>query len=111
MHRIPFLNVYGQISEMYISLKKNSTESFKKSGHWPIFLRTIGLPLSDRIFTERQRNRLARGSSQAAFKLQVHCDRLSKEASVLITAKDERTRALMGKMLGKFAMVKRVVQK
>jgi hypothetical protein len=38
-------------------------------GEWPLFLRTVAIPLSDSVFVERQINTLARGSSLLSFRL------------------------------------------
>jgi len=67
---VPFLNVYGQISEAYLELKKQSKANLKQSLLWPLYLKTVGLPLSDAVFVERQRDRLVRASSQIAFRLE-----------------------------------------
>lgn len=69
MSCIPLLNVYGQISEMYIKLKKRASVMEEGSDIWPLFLKTVGLPLSDGVFVERQQNRLARGASSLASNL------------------------------------------
>lgn len=37
--------------------------------NWPLLLKTIGLPSSDGVFVERQRNRLTRGAAGLAYKL------------------------------------------
>jgi hypothetical protein len=67
--RIPILNVYGQITEMYTQIRKDAKQSLKSPEIWPLMLKTVGLPLSDRAFVERQKTRLARGSSSIAHKL------------------------------------------
>jgi len=67
---VPLLNVYGQISEAYLELKKKADINLARSIKWPLYLKTVGLPLSDGVFVERQRDRLVRATSQIAFKLE-----------------------------------------
>lgn len=88
---VPFLNVYGQVSEMYITLKKSANKHISKTPFWPLFLRTVGLPLSDRAFVERQKNRLARGASSIAFTLAKEADQIQKLNETL-NMKDETTK-------------------
>jgi len=51
---IPILNVYGQIEEEYMKVSKEAylIDTVKK-GEWPISMRTLALPVSDQVFSER----------------------------------------------------------
>jgi hypothetical protein len=70
LHKVPILNCYGSVEETYLKMKK---EAYRidtiGSGEWPLFLRTIAIPLTDRVFVERQIHTLSRASSLLAFKL------------------------------------------
>jgi hypothetical protein len=52
---------------MYLQLKKQGQTALWQNGLWPLFLKTVALPLSDQAFVERQKSRLARGSSTVAY--------------------------------------------
>jgi hypothetical protein len=73
---VPLLNVYGQICEAYLELKKEAKANLSISLSWPLYLKTLGLPLSDSVFVERQRDRLVRATSQIAFKLEGKLDEM-----------------------------------
>jgi len=66
---IPFLSVVGQIEEMFIKMKKEAIKIDQKDGVWPLFLKTMALPLDDRYYTERSSNLIVRAASQALRKL------------------------------------------
>lgn len=61
---IPHLSVYGQICESY---QRVSREAFRidttGGGDWPILLKTMALPLDDRIFTQRSSHLISKASS------------------------------------------------
>jgi hypothetical protein len=61
---VPVLNVYGQIEEAYTNL---SNEAYRISttgnGEWPLLLRTIALPIDDRIFVQRTSHLVSRAST------------------------------------------------
>jgi len=58
---IPLLNVYGQIEEKYVNIvvKVNSPELQSVEG-WPLSLRTMAIPLSDKVFSERTSHTMVR---------------------------------------------------
>lgn len=83
---IPVLNVYGQVSEMYIRLKKEATVNLTLSGTWPLLLKTVGLPLSDKIFVERQQHRLVRVASNTAHNLYTKVEKLLEARREMMAA-------------------------
>lgn len=64
MHVIPHLAVYGQIEEAYVNI---SREAFRidttGGGDWPMLLKTMALPLDDRVFVQRQSHLVSRASA------------------------------------------------
>jgi hypothetical protein len=58
---IPLLNVFGQISEKYQELEKQAylIDTIGK-GEWPMHLRTLALPISDEVFSERASHTIIR---------------------------------------------------
>jgi len=58
---IPLLNVYGQIGEKYRDLERQAflIDTIGK-GEWPMHLRTLALPVSDTIFSERTSHTIIR---------------------------------------------------
>jgi len=61
---IPHLAVYGQIEEAYLNVSK---EAFRidtvGGGDWPLLLRTMALPLDDRVFVQRQSHLISKASA------------------------------------------------
>jgi len=58
---IPLLSVYGQIEEKYRTLENQAylIDTIGK-GEWPMHLRTLALPISDTIFSERASHTIIR---------------------------------------------------
>lgn len=58
---IPLLNVYGQVCEKWLEIQKQAylIDTIGK-GEWPMHLRTLALPLSDKVFSERASYTIAR---------------------------------------------------
>jgi len=58
---IPMLNVYGQFSEEYIKIRKDVyTFGEPDKPDWPMRLRSLALPTSDRVFSERAKHTISR---------------------------------------------------
>jgi hypothetical protein len=54
---IPILYAHGHISELYTNIHKEAYRiDTVGQGEWPLFLRTISLPLDDRVYFERNNN-------------------------------------------------------
>jgi hypothetical protein len=61
---IPILNIYGQISEAYMELRRSiQTGTLFKDGLWPLTLRVLAMPSSDKVFVERMSNTVTRTSA------------------------------------------------
>jgi len=59
IYALPILNVYGQFEELYMRIRKDekkATSSLLRSGQWPSLLRSLSLPNSDKIFSQRKRD-------------------------------------------------------
>lgn len=58
---VPLLSVYGQIEEKYRQLERQAymIDTIGK-GEWPMHLRTLALPISDTIFSERASHTIIR---------------------------------------------------
>jgi len=67
---LPILQAYGQVEQTFLDLKK---EAFRISttggGDWPLLLKTMALPLDDRIFVERQSHLIVKASAIIGKKL------------------------------------------
>lgn len=51
---IPLLNVYGQVTDRYTEISKQAyLIDTIGNGEWPMHLRTLALPISDKVFYER----------------------------------------------------------
>lgn len=53
---VPILNVYGQVCEKYTDLGKLINQQKLLTGYeafWPLAIRAIALPTSDKVFVER----------------------------------------------------------
>jgi hypothetical protein len=63
-HRVPHLAVYGLIEEAYVHVHK---EAFRidtvGQGDWPLLLKTMALPLDDRVFVQRQSHLVSKASA------------------------------------------------
>jgi hypothetical protein len=61
---IPLLNLYGQVEESYMNLSKQAylIDTIGK-GEWPMHLRTMALPFSDKVFKERSAHTIVRVGS------------------------------------------------
>lgn len=61
---VPLLSVFGQISEKYIDLSRQAylIDTIGK-GEWPMHLRTLALPVSDKVFVERASHTIIRVGS------------------------------------------------
>jgi hypothetical protein len=61
---IPILNIHGQVSELYIGLQKKAFEiDTIGQGNWPMALRTLALPVSDKVYFERTSHTITRVSA------------------------------------------------
>lgn len=67
--KVPILNVLGQLEEKYLGLVKEVTlfEELIK-GEWPMSLRALMLPISDKVFSERASRTITRLSASLATK-------------------------------------------
>lgn len=63
-HMVPHLAVYGLIEEAYVNVSK---EAFRidtvGGGDWPLLLKTMALPLDDRVFVQRQSHLVSKASA------------------------------------------------
>lgn len=59
--KIPILFAYGLVEEKYLDLNRKAflIDTIEK-GEWPMHLRTLALPVSDKIFTERASHTIIR---------------------------------------------------
>jgi hypothetical protein len=56
---LPFLQVYYRVSKQILRLRSDeqkATENLLREGQWPSFMRSLRLPTTDKVFTERKRN-------------------------------------------------------
>lgn len=61
---LPHLSVYGQIEEAYLNISKEAHRiDTVGGGDWPLLLRTMALPLDDRVFVQRQSHLISRASA------------------------------------------------
>jgi hypothetical protein len=61
---VPHLAVYGQIEEAYQNVMKEAYRiDTVGQGDWPLIMRTIALPLDDRVFVQRQAHLVSRASA------------------------------------------------
>lgn len=63
IYAFPLLGCYGLVEEMFMKLKREALRIDRSGGDWSIVLRTLALPLDDRILTERPSHQLARVSA------------------------------------------------
>jgi len=62
--RVPHLAVYGLIEEAYLAINKEARRyTHIDGGEWPMLLRTMALPLDDRVFVQRQSHLVSRASA------------------------------------------------
>lgn len=61
---IPLLAVYGQVELRYMEITRQiSLVHTIGNGEWPLYLRTLALPISDKVFSERSSHTFARVSA------------------------------------------------
>jgi len=61
---IPHLHCYGQIEESYIQISKEAYRiDTTGGGEWPLLMKTMALPLDDRIFVQRSSHLISRASA------------------------------------------------
>jgi hypothetical protein len=61
---VPVLNVFDQIKEAYDNLSKEAYRiDTTGKGEWPLLIRTIALPIDDRIFVQRTSHLVSRAST------------------------------------------------
>lgn len=61
---VPILSVFGQIEEQYLEIGRQAylIDTIGK-GEWPMHLRSLALPMTDRIFVERASHTISRVSA------------------------------------------------
>lgn len=66
-HQNPLTDGYGSIEQSYLDLRKLAREiDTVKSGQWPLLLRSMTIPLSDRLFIDRFEDTQTRAISSLA---------------------------------------------
>jgi len=66
----PLLQSYGLIEEMYMNLVREGVHIAMTGGKWPLSMRTLAIPLDDRVFVERSSRQLLRVAPIFSKKLQ-----------------------------------------
>jgi hypothetical protein len=75
---IPILNQYGLIEESYLSLSKLARKiDTTEGGKWPILLKSMTLPLSDKVFIERTSETYSRATAMIGKHLRSRFDFLA----------------------------------
>jgi hypothetical protein len=59
---IPQIRGYGTVEETYMSLLREARQIDIHGGNWPKILRTMALPLDDRIFVQRTSHMISKGA-------------------------------------------------
>lgn len=69
---IPVLNLYGQVCDKWLDLSKQAylIDTIGK-GEWPMHLRTMALPFSDKVFSERASHTITRVGALLADKVKI----------------------------------------
>jgi hypothetical protein len=61
---IPMLYCYGTVEERFVKIQNGvDVLDTSKGGDWPLSLKILAIPLSDKVFTERQAHTIARGNA------------------------------------------------
>lgn len=69
IYATPLLGCYGLIEAMFIDLKKSALKIAQTGVDWPLLLKTMALPLDDRIFVQRTSHLISRGSAMMGVRL------------------------------------------
>lgn len=77
IYALPVTQIHGQIEETYMNLVSKAKQISQTGGNWPSIFRSLALPSSDAIFSERASKSITRVSSQIA-------KDLSERAQILI---------------------------
>jgi len=75
---IPVLQAYGLVEEMFLDMHRESSRITAECGDWPLWLKTMALPLDDRVFVEKQRHTVVRGSTILGKYLRVKLESIPK---------------------------------
>lgn len=60
---LPILGAYGLVEEQFIELHKQKVSLVESDGMWPLWMKSMTLPLDDRVFTEKQSSTYLRAST------------------------------------------------
>lgn len=64
LHRIPILYLHGMVSENYLDIQRGAFKiDTEGGGDWPFLLRSMALPLDDKVYVERQSHLISRASA------------------------------------------------
>jgi hypothetical protein len=70
IYAIPQIRGYGTIEETYLNLLAQARRiDTVEQGNWPKILRTMALPLDDRIFCQRTSHMISKGAALVAKQL------------------------------------------
>lgn len=69
---IPLLQVYGQVEEKWLKLRKQGLDITDLGEDWPLILRSFTLPISDKIFTMKSKD--LRSQASASLSIRIHAE-------------------------------------
>lgn len=81
---IPQIQAYGLVEEQYMSLLRTAKRiDTVEGGRWPEILRTLALPLDDRIFVERKSRLITKGSMLISSRLKPRLEMIAAYPQLL----------------------------
>lgn len=84
IYALPLLGAYALIEEMFMNMKREARRiDTVAGGDWPLLMKTMALPLDDKIFVRRQSHLIAQASAIVGKKVVERLQFLSENAWML----------------------------